>query len=285
MGLFGKLFSKEACIVCGNEVGSLKRKRLADGIICKDCARKLSPWFDAYKQSSAEQIKGQLAARAQDHQRLRAGFTITGSYGEQDAIVVDASRRLFCVLADAGRRGFGSVDDVLAHNPDVFTFDQLEGIDIDTAGISHREVKHSVDGEQVSYSPRRYEYPCNVTVNLRVDSPYVHSMAVRLNPSTINIQTEGERIRTGDLRSAGQMTADWLLGRGGDVRQQAEAWADNSLEARLTRPFEQALRNPQDNYPDYAFGFKCSRENWPRIQEYGRFVQMAAQARAALLGA
>lgn len=281
MALFGKLFSKETCIVCGKEVGSLSRKRLSDGVICKDCAkRKLSPWFDDFKQSSTNQVLAQIARRDERRVTLPGSFQVTRVLGESDVILLDEAHGSFCVLADAGRRSFSRIEDALDLNPDVFTVDQVESVTIDAGSMSSRELKRSVNGEQVSYNPRRYEYPCNVTLNVRVDDPFVSAMSIRLNPSTINIQTEGERIRNRDVRSAGQMTADWLLGNTGNVRDQAEAWADDSLAARLTRPVEQALRNPADSFPDYAYGFKCSRENWPRIQEFGRYVQMAELARA-----
>lgn len=45
MGLFGKLFDKKECAVCGGEIGLLGARKLEDGSICKNCAAKLSPWF------------------------------------------------------------------------------------------------------------------------------------------------------------------------------------------------------------------------------------------------
>ena len=41
MGLFDMKF----CAICGNEIGLLGKKKVYDGIICKDCVAKLSPWF------------------------------------------------------------------------------------------------------------------------------------------------------------------------------------------------------------------------------------------------
>lgn len=281
MALFGKLFSKETCIVCGEDVGSLKRKRLSDGVICKDCARDLSPWFDAYKQSTTQQVQTQLRDRARAQESLRTGFTPTKVFGASDVIVVDERQRMLCVLAGAGRGNYRSVEAICARNPDVFSFDDVTDVSIDTF-VSGHEVKRTVDGQQVSYNPRRYTYPCNVTLKMSVDNPYVSSMSIRFNPSTINIETEGERIRTRDIRSAGQATADFILGKAADVRSQAEAWDDNSLQARLTRPLERAVRNPLDNFPDYAYGFRCSRENWPRIQEYGSYLQQAEEVLSLL---
>ena len=79
------------------------------------------------------------------------------------------------------------------------------------------------------------------------------------------------------------VSADWLLGRTVDVENSAETWADNSLGARLTRPVTRAFANPFTDMPDYAYGFKCSPENWHRIQEYDRCMQAAEAARFTLL--
>ena len=44
MGLFSKLFSKQPCDFCGNEVGFFSRKKLVnnEGYICKECEKKTS---------------------------------------------------------------------------------------------------------------------------------------------------------------------------------------------------------------------------------------------------
>ena len=38
MGLFGKLFEKKECSVCGGEIGLLGNRKLEDGNLCKNCA-------------------------------------------------------------------------------------------------------------------------------------------------------------------------------------------------------------------------------------------------------
>jgi len=45
MGLFGKLFDKKECAFCDNEIGLFGNRKLEDGNMCKECAKKLSPWF------------------------------------------------------------------------------------------------------------------------------------------------------------------------------------------------------------------------------------------------
>ena len=56
MGLFGKLFEKKECAICGGEIGLLGNRKLEDGNMCKACAAKLSPWFDERRHSTGAQI-------------------------------------------------------------------------------------------------------------------------------------------------------------------------------------------------------------------------------------
>ena len=60
MGFFGKIFEKKECSVCGGEIGLLGNRKLEDGNLCKECAKKLSPWFDDRRHSTVEQIEKQL---------------------------------------------------------------------------------------------------------------------------------------------------------------------------------------------------------------------------------
>lgn len=59
MGLFGKLFDKKTCDICGGEIGLLGNKKLEDGNCCKECAGKLSPWFNERRHSTVADIKAQ----------------------------------------------------------------------------------------------------------------------------------------------------------------------------------------------------------------------------------
>ena len=52
MGLFDKKF----CDVCGEKIGMLGNRKLEDGNLCKDCAKKLSPWFDDRRHSTLEAV-------------------------------------------------------------------------------------------------------------------------------------------------------------------------------------------------------------------------------------
>jgi len=57
------LFDKKQCAICGEDIGFLGNRKLADGNMCSKCAAKLSPFFHERKASTIEEIKQQLAYR------------------------------------------------------------------------------------------------------------------------------------------------------------------------------------------------------------------------------
>ena len=57
------LFDKKYCDICGEKIGLLGNRKLDDGNLCKECAKKLSPWFEERRHSTVEDIKQQLESR------------------------------------------------------------------------------------------------------------------------------------------------------------------------------------------------------------------------------
>jgi branched-chain amino acid transport system substrate-binding protein len=51
------LFDKKYCDFCGEKIGLLGNRKLEDGNMCKDCAKKLSPFCDDRRSSTVEHIK------------------------------------------------------------------------------------------------------------------------------------------------------------------------------------------------------------------------------------
>lgn len=57
MGFFSNLFSKQACELCGKEVGALSRTKLKDGkYICSDCTKNCSAFYPAVR-FTLEEVK------------------------------------------------------------------------------------------------------------------------------------------------------------------------------------------------------------------------------------
>ena len=75
MGLFGGLFDKKVCDLCGGEIGLLGNRKLEDGNCCKQCAAKLSPWFSDRRKSTVQQIREQLEYREENLEEVKAFHT------------------------------------------------------------------------------------------------------------------------------------------------------------------------------------------------------------------
>ena len=114
MGLFD-VFKKKECCICGNEVGLLGNRKLADGNMCSKCTRKLSPWFEDRRESTMEQIKAQLAYREQNAKDLE-NFTVTSSIGEDDKIYLEEVNGIPIRFFVTG------ASDYKEENPDIISF-------------------------------------------------------------------------------------------------------------------------------------------------------------------
>lgn len=170
------LFDKKYCDVCGEKIGLFGNRKLEDGNLCKNCAKKLSPWFDERRHSTVGQIKEQLDYRENNKAAVSA-FSVSRSFGEgSDVFYIDENARKFCV----SNKNFAE------NNPDILDFSQLKGIDLDLRETKH-ELKRTVDGKSVSYAPPRYEYFYDFHVKVRVEHPYFAEMNFKLNNYSVKM--------------------------------------------------------------------------------------------------
>lgn len=178
MGLFDKKF----CDICGNKIGLLGNRKLEDGNSCKDCTKKLSPWFDERRHSTVAQIKEQLAYR-EDNRQAVAAFNTTRSFGESYQILyIDERTRKFLIA------GSGSFKD---NNPDVVDFSQVTSVNLD-ARDSRKELKQKdAQGNEISFNPPRYEHEYDFNVVIRVNHPWFDEMRFKLNRNKLVIQELG----------------------------------------------------------------------------------------------
>lgn len=169
MGLFDKKF----CDICGEKIGLLGNRKLEDGNLCKDCAKKLSPFFDERRHSTVDQIKQQLAYREQNKQVL-AGFSSTRCFGEEKKIYLDQRNGTIVV----SRLSPGNWSE---ENPDVIQLSQISSINLDIDEDRDEIYTQGKDGQRVSYTPPRYKYYYNFDLKFIVNHPYFDDFTVRLN--------------------------------------------------------------------------------------------------------
>ena len=169
------LFDKKYCDICGEKIGLLGNRKLEDGNLCKDCAKKLSPWFSDRRRSTVEDIKGQLAYREENREKA-AQFRTTRSFGEDWKVLLDEDHRWFTVTR---------ARDLAEANPDILDFDAITGCRMDIDESRTELTREDADGKDVSYVPPRYEYSYDFDAIISVRHPYFDEMRFRLNDSSV----------------------------------------------------------------------------------------------------
>lgn len=178
MGLFDKLFEKKICDICGGEIGLLGNRKLDDGNMCKNCAKKLSPWFSDRRSSTIAQIKEQLAYREQNKSAVAAFNTTRSLGGSNTKILIDEDARKFMVTSERN---------LIEANPDVLDYSQVTGVQIDIDESTTEDKHEGPDGTQVSYNPKKYFFDYDFNIIIRVNNPYFDEISFRLNSSDVTV--------------------------------------------------------------------------------------------------
>ena len=164
------LFSKKVCDICGGEIGLLGNRKLEDGNLCKNCARKLSPFMTDRRQSTVAEIRQHLAYRAANMAEL-ANIHPTNVLGGATKVYIDEAAGKFFVSRSRNWRD---------ENPDIIGFNQV--IDVRTDVTEHRteEYHNDREGRKVSFNPPRYRYSYEFDTTILVDSPYFNEIHFEL---------------------------------------------------------------------------------------------------------
>ena len=173
MGLFDKKF----CSICGDKIGLLGNRKLEDGNCCKNCASKLSPWFSERRHSTVDDIKAQLAYREENKSAV-AAFHTTRTLGSNTKLLLDE---------DAGKFMVTSARDLASVNPDVLSYSDVTGCELDIDESKTELKRKDNEGKEVSYNPPRYSYDYDFNIVIHVNNPYFDEIRFRLNPSSIEL--------------------------------------------------------------------------------------------------
>ncbi|MDO4492330.1 MAG: DUF4428 domain-containing protein [Clostridia bacterium] len=180
------LFDRKYCSICGEKIGMiggmLGIRKLEDGNLCKECQRKLSPFFSDKKNSTVEEIKEQLAYREENKKDV-AAFHTTRTFG--------TGYRKIYIDENAKKLMISDSSDLAKANPDVIGFDQVTGCML-TVDESHTEEKtKDKDGKPVSYDPPHYVYSYDFDVLFTFNHKYFSQVKVQLNGKDVSFKTIG----------------------------------------------------------------------------------------------
>ena len=165
------LFDKKYCDICGEKIGLLGNRKLENGNLCKNCAKKLSPFFSERRHSTVEEIKQQLAYREENERRL-ADFHPDMTFGEGKKVYIDSNSSQFIVTSALNWRNA---------NPDLIRFSDVTGINTDIHENKTEIYYRDEEGKRKSYNPRRYECDYEFNVTILVDSPWFDKIELELS--------------------------------------------------------------------------------------------------------
>jgi len=171
MGLFGKLFDKKECAICGGEIGLLGNRKLADGNLCKECAKKLSPFMTDRRESTVEEIRQHLAYREQNA-RILPTVHPTRVFGHNTKVYVDENAQKFFVTSRSNWQ---------QENPDVIDISQVIDCRVDVRENREQMYHNDREGKRVPYNPPRYQCDYAFMVELHIDSPYFNEIRFELS--------------------------------------------------------------------------------------------------------
>ena len=268
------LFNKKNCSICNEKVGLLGGLKLKDGNLCKECKKKLSPFFTEGKSSTVDEIKKQLEYREKNYKELD-NLKINKIYGEFGVILIDETNKKFIAVADTSDGLFKSpkkvtsIDDVKDRNPDIIDFKDIEDVEVKVIQ-TNREEKQTINGQQVSYDPKHYTYMIGFNIIIKTKHPYAKTIRVDVKNGTVQIYNEG-------LRKQDDYVAGFVKDKLGLQRVENKAvHYDNLTIHNLVDKAMQIM-------PDYSYGFKCSIKNYDNIKEYAYYLALCDEIRSSLL--
>ena len=169
------LFDKKNCDICGEKIGLLGNRKLDDGNLCKNCARKLSPWFEERRHSTVEDIKRQLAYREQNKQLVQS-FVVTRQFATNTYnVFIDDTKGNFTVAHNLDT----------TENPDIVPLSAIVMCKMEVEQ-DRREETYTKDGKTVSYQPPVYRYEYDYMMRIKVRTEWFDDMDFRLCNSRLD---------------------------------------------------------------------------------------------------
>ncbi len=142
------LFDKKNCDICGEQIGLLGNRKVADGNICKNCAKKLSPFYSSRRRAELAEIREHLDYRAANQGRVN-NFSASRVIGESyPKFHLNERDNTFCL----------ATKDPQKENADVFSTDQVTS--------ARLEIKENKKTDEKERTYIEYFFYIHLTLNV-----------------------------------------------------------------------------------------------------------------------
>ncbi len=235
------LFDKKYCDICGEKIGLLGNRKLEDGNMCKDCAKKLSPFFSERRSSTVAEIKNQLAYREENRQNL-SSFTPMFTFGEDEKVYIDPMKMCFVV----SRRNPGSWSD---ENPDVIPISSVMSCNLRIDEDKDEIFTQGKDGEEVSYNPPRYNFYYDFILEIKVNNPYFDEIEAKLNGSRVEGMgtMEYNRFQQMAMQITNNLTQNGNAGMNNGFNQPMNNGYNQPMNNGYNQPMNNGYNQPMNN--------------------------------------
>lgn len=173
------LFDRKSCDICGGKTGLLGGKKVKDGRMCSECAKKQSPYLTSRKNFTVEEMKQHLDDRAENKELIQS-FEPTRTAGSSLKLYIDDGRGLWFITK--ARRYQDA-------NPDIFTAEQILGARVDIEQGNRTEtIERAVpakDGKPAIPAKTKEVTYYNFYVLIDVSHPWVNQMRLQVNNSSL----------------------------------------------------------------------------------------------------
>lgn len=176
------LFDKKYCDFCGEKIGLLGNRKLADGNMCKDCAGGISAHLTGRRQYTVEDMKRHLADREENRERLQT-FSPTRTFGNITKVHVDDNHGWLLVTSSSRYR---------EENEDIIEFSQVTGCVYDVDENKTEQYRTDNEGKRVSYNPPRYEYEYDFYITINMNHPWFDQIKFKVNRDNIENRSSVE---------------------------------------------------------------------------------------------
>ena len=171
------LLSRKECSICGDSIGLLTGRKLADGNLCRECRVKLSPFYELTNRDTTADIAAQLEYRKRNLAELDS-FRPAVTVGGAGKVFIDPAMEKFTLASE---------DELQHGNPDLFELRSLRG-----CGFFAKE--RIIRGDEDESD--RFEY--DFFLKLTVDHPFLRSFSYCYNGKSVS--SRRNRIREEDIR-------------------------------------------------------------------------------------
>lgn len=174
------LFSKKECDVCKKKMALMEGYKCADGTICNDCKKKMSPLFTEYKNTTIQEVKEQLTYREENAQRVKV-FVAAETFGEYSKVMVDRKHNWFVVT-----KAIKLSDE----NPDVFDLSDIQNVLVEIEENKRELHFTNRKGKTCSYKPARYEFTYKFKVNIQMNHPFIKMISLKITKEDVKVISE-----------------------------------------------------------------------------------------------